>query len=944
MRANCSEYGDRPTPVIAGQWSPGDVKDFAKWCAWLLVAVALPSHASTGVNLLTSPSAELASGVNNPLQAETAVELTDGNLAVPATGSRKSFTLVFTFKDVVSPERVRVHLPAAEGDELIGELELLGSLVSADSGYHLLRSAGVTTRRQEQSFDFPMAGVRWLMIRFSAVDAPPQIAISEIEVFGIPGPPVSVYRFNESPAAALEVLQTIGGSLELNIDPAEKDLFADAADGQLDHWTLTDAALLASGVRDEAQRAALTGQIDELEQAFRSTGAATGDPMETGRALLAWLHEGPMRGGYVSKQTDLSTVLTDGTFNCVSSAVLYNILGQRLGLDVRGVEVPDHAFAMVYRDTDYVDVETTTPQGFNPTRDRKAVEAFQATTGFAYIPDRRPDKRRELTPLELVSFIYYNHGVDLADREDYHGALLANFRALSLDPGSNSAVKNALSALANWSVSLLRQDAYAEALDVVRLGLTLAPQDRTLNHNHRAIWQRRLDGAAEMLPAGEFMALVDEAAAELPDAGFGGQQSLYFIKPAESLADAGEWLSAIESITDAMPRVNPASQTELEKYRRNLVLRWSNREIESQQWERALDALDYGHELMPEDRGVAQNIAYVLQEWSEAVYAESGEAAAEEIVVRVSARFPEVGGVQRAGRSYAIRRIQELRDQARYADALDLIGDYRYLVGSDRDFDTLVRSVFDAQADAYLAEDNWLAALGIYQKARISYPDNRQLRQNQVATWHRWAETYMGAGQWSEALGVYGQALESLPDEQSFQKNTLYIAQEWLKDQDPMAESTRELIDGLYDRPGDEKRMSQLVGNYYSAQIEARNESGAFEEALAISETGGAVVRDETEAIKIRRHAWDDRARRLAKEQKWQEAVDVYQAGLEKLPGDKRLTSNAVATWHGWAETYMDQGDWDAAIEIYTRGLEHMPDTGLFKQNIRYCEQERDSR
>ena len=43
------------------------------------------------------------------------------------------------------------------------------------------------------------------------------------------------------------------------------------------------------------------------------------------------------------------------------------------------------------------------------------IEAFQTTTGFSYIPDRRPDKRREISPLQLVSFIYYNHGVEHAN-------------------------------------------------------------------------------------------------------------------------------------------------------------------------------------------------------------------------------------------------------------------------------------------------------------------------------------------------------------------------------------------------------------------------------------------------------------------------------------------------------------------------------------------------
>ena len=65
-------------------------------------------------------------------------------------------------------------------------------------------------------------------------------------------------------------------------------MFEDAADGQLDSWTLTEAALLASGVLDDSQRAVLIDQIDELEQAFLAAGSVSSDPLETGQALLAW--------------------------------------------------------------------------------------------------------------------------------------------------------------------------------------------------------------------------------------------------------------------------------------------------------------------------------------------------------------------------------------------------------------------------------------------------------------------------------------------------------------------------------------------------------------------------------------------------------------------------------------------------------------------------------
>lgn len=108
---------------------------------------------------------------------------------------------------------------------------------------------------------------------------------------------------------------------------------------------------------------------------------------EKGQTLLGWLHRGPMSKGYRANQTDLSTLLDAGLFNCVSSATLYNVLALRLGLDARAVEVPDDPFAVLYDGAAHMDVETRNAARFNPSRDRGAVEQFERMTGLRYIPD-----------------------------------------------------------------------------------------------------------------------------------------------------------------------------------------------------------------------------------------------------------------------------------------------------------------------------------------------------------------------------------------------------------------------------------------------------------------------------------------------------------------------------------------------------------------------------
>jgi tetratricopeptide (TPR) repeat protein len=200
-------------------------------------------------------------------------------------------------------------------------------------------------------------------------------------------------------------------------------------------------------------------------------------PIEKGEQLLGWLYGktgpiGPVGSGkhkkYVAKQTSLAVLLDTGTYNCVSSAVVYNVIGRRLGLDLRAIESPDHVFPVLYDGEERVDVETTTPRGFNPLRDKAAQKEFAELTGFTYIPARHRKKQREIDEAALVAAIYYNRGVEFGRENRYREALRVNICALSLDPRLAAAADNARAALVDWAGEALREGKVDLALDIIR--------------------------------------------------------------------------------------------------------------------------------------------------------------------------------------------------------------------------------------------------------------------------------------------------------------------------------------------------------------------------------------------------------------------------------------------------------------------------------------------
>ena len=65
--------------------------------------------------------------------------------------------------------------------------------------------------------------------------------------------------------------------------------------------------------------------------------------------------------------------------------------------------------------------------------------------------------------------------------------------------------------------------------------------------------------------------------------------------------------------------------------------------------------------------------------------------------------------------------------------------------------------------------------------------------------------------------------------------------------------------------------------------------------------------------------------------------VNTFYKKALKNYQDSHLKRNAVATWHAWAKTYIDDKDWTKAISIYKKGLEQFPNEQAFKNNIKYC-------
>ncbi len=841
----------------------------------------------------------------------------------------------------VSPEQIVVSLPEIKSEErLAGSVEILVSSLSANAGFRSLRVDTLRTRQKKQVFSFPPTGAHWIMIRLTPIAKATEMAVAEVAVLGYEGPPESHYAFKESPTDALKVLARLQETVEVAILPDEAALFEDAKDGQLDQWSFAEAALLASGVPDTAKRKNYLEKLATLESQARQKISGAKTSFEKGEKLLQWLHTHPLRGGYNARQTNLSTLLDTGTFNCVSSATFYIVIGRRLGLDLRAIEVPDHAFSIVYEGTRHADVETTTAAGFNPARNRTAIEAFEKKTGFRYIPERHRDKRREVGAAGLVAVTYYNHGVELAKEGKFYEALLAYFRALSLDTESASAVKNVLTVLANWSCKLADEGRLENALAVISVGLELAPEDRTLAHNRKVIWTQKVDVLVKAGDIEKALVAAREAHAAVPDGGFLRMQAWVFIGPAEGLVKAERWEDALQLAESGLNQVDPEAVDELKKWQAGMFTRWAIKETDEKRFAEAVDVIERGLSKHPKDRRLAHNLGYAAQEWAETIYQDEGDEKASATLADLLQRYPEAPKVSNAVKSYVYRRISEWQEKGEFEAALAAIARYKSLLKDERNLRKAIYILCDARAEALTKKKDWQGALAIYRQALNQYPNDGHLMRNAKATWMTWGNTLIDDRDWTNASAIYEKALHAYPRDRTFKQNLGYIAQEWVREtmEKKGNEAAEALLAQLMSRFTNIPEVQDAAERYVAQVSRELCAENQYEEAIAAIGRSKHLFSDDRKIQNSIRAAYDAWAQGYIHQKEWEQALAIYREALKNYK-DSHFKHNAVATWHAWAKTYIDAENWAEAIAIYEKSLEQFPKEHTFKNNIKYCRQ-----
>ncbi len=256
-----------------------------------------------------------------------------------------------------------------------------------------------------------------------------------------------------------------------------------------DSFSLYEAALLASGVDEDHLPEYLT-QFSNIIQTM-NTEIQASSPLDKAQKIFDFMHHRILQN-YVESATTLDVVLKTGNFNCLSSTLLYNSLLEVNGYTARTVILPTHAFTQIIIGTNRIDVENTTPFGFNVSEDTQAQATLKKLTGFSY---SSADTKREIVGKRgLIAYTYANRAF-FAQRANFPLLSFQNaLKSFAVKPDGGQMMTNVLAASVSYPAFLIdEKHDYIQALEILEEALTNLGKDTDLINNYKAALDREIN-------------------------------------------------------------------------------------------------------------------------------------------------------------------------------------------------------------------------------------------------------------------------------------------------------------------------------------------------------------------------------------------------------------------------------------------------------------------
>jgi len=487
-------------------------------------------------------------------------------------------------------------------------------------------------------------------------------------------------------------------------------------------------ALIASGAQGDVERMkrVVYNLVGKLEKDMHAD-KANGQDDKRAEYILQWLHQ-HFLSRYSQNQTRIDVLIAKRTFNCVSSAVFYNIIARKLGLKVGGVVVKEHAFSQLQLPKKKIDIETTTQYGFNPGGKRAQFDASGKLIGFVYMPKNHYRQRVEIGDKEMLSLIYSNRARALTDRHRYAAAVALSYKNWRLAGNLPNSREAWAGGLINYIAYLQKQKRFADALYVISATRKNLPNNKELTESCAGVY---VNWGYEASKCGRY----DEAIKAL----------------GEGLARFPKHPLLIQNLKAAFQQ----KAQQLEK---------------GKKYDASRAVLQSAMQIFPRDDGLKQTDMNLFITRAR----NSPLNVAEKIFYQGLKKYPNENYLLHHFALLYVKQASELGKEGRYGEALKLINRGIKSVPRSKELLKGQKQLYNNWGLALLTRKDFPASIEVYESAIASHPTDSVLVNNRNYAISQWASAEFKAGNFGKTIAILKEGLKKSTRNAAFLQNIEY--------------------------------------------------------------------------------------------------------------------------------------------------------------------------
>ncbi|MCX7820715.1 MAG: hypothetical protein N2258_03470 [Brevinematales bacterium] len=233
-----------------------------------------------------------------------------------------------------------------------------------------------------------------------------------------------------------------------------------------DKYPLKISTLIASKVKN------ISNYIEKINnfEVFVSNKFST-DRLRNAKIIFDEMHKNFLKK-YGVNYYFLDELIDRGFFNCMSATAFYSILLEDFGYEFKAIGLPTHIFTLLLLDGREIDIENTSPYGFDIRTNLSAQESFRRLTGFNYTRDTNLveifDKKG------ILASLYANIAAIELNKKNYESAFQNVVKAYMIYPYMTLIKTNTVTIYFEYCLYLERLKEYEKALEVCEEGMLIS--------------------------------------------------------------------------------------------------------------------------------------------------------------------------------------------------------------------------------------------------------------------------------------------------------------------------------------------------------------------------------------------------------------------------------------------------------------------------------------